>query len=99
MLICLPALPGILRPGRWKAVFPGGKRKVCPVKTGRAQFPLFRQIQIGAGALVLLGLLGGLVWSPMAWLSAFVGAGLVFAGVTGFCGLGLLLARMPWNRR
>ena len=77
----------------------GWKKEGLPVKTGRSQFPLFRQIQIGAGALVLLGLLGGLVWPPMVWLSAFVGAGLVFAGVTGFCGLGLLLARMPWNRR
>jgi hypothetical protein len=32
-------------------------------------------------------------------LSAFVGAGLVFAGITDFCGMGLLLARMPWNKR
>ena len=60
---------------------------------------LFRQIQIGAGALVLLGILGSWAWHPMFWLSVFVGAGLVFAGVTGFCGLGLLLARMPWNKR
>jgi hypothetical protein len=33
------------------------------------------------------------------WLSGFVGAGLIFAGVTDFCGMGLLLARMPWNKR
>jgi predicted branched-subunit amino acid permease len=33
------------------------------------------------------------------WLAGFVGAGLVFAGVTDFCGMGLLMARMPWNRR
>jgi hypothetical protein len=33
------------------------------------------------------------------WLSGFVGAGLVFAGITDFCGMGLLLARMPWNKR
>ena len=77
----------------------GWKKEGLPTEAGRAQFPLFRQIQIGAGSLVLLGLLGGLVWTPMLWLSAFVGAGLVFAGVTGFCGLGLLLARMPWNKR
>ena len=60
--------------------------------------PLFRQIQIGAGGLVLLGSLGGLFWLSLYWLSAFVGAGLVFAGTTGFCGLGVLLSRMPWNR-
>ena len=70
-----------------------------PVERGRQSMPLFRQIQIGAGALVLLGLAGVFVWPPMIWLSAFVGAGLVFAGVTGFCGLGLLLSAMPWNKK
>ena len=48
---------------------------------------------------LLLGLALGLAWPQWLWLSAFVGAGLVFAGVTGFCGLGLLLARMPWNKK
>ena len=70
-----------------------------PVRHEKTVMPLFRQIQIGAGSLVLLGILGSWIWHPMFWLSAFVGAGLVFAGVTGFCGLGLLLAKMPWNRR
>lgn len=70
-----------------------------PVEHGRQRISLFRQIQIGAGALVLLGLAGALVWPAMIWLSAFVGAGLVFAGVSGFCGLGLLLAAMPWNKK
>jgi hypothetical protein len=48
---------------------------------------------------VLLGLGLG-TWVAPAWmlLSAFVGAGLVFAGVSGFCGMALLLARAPWNR-
>ena len=55
--------------------------------------------QIGAGGMVLLGLALSLAWPQWLWLSAFVGAGLVFAGVTGFCGLGLLLARMPWNKK
>ena len=70
-----------------------------PVVRGRRSLPMFRQIQIGAGSAVLLGLLLGLAWPQWLWLSAFVGAGLVFAGVTGFCGLGLLLARMPWNKK
>jgi hypothetical protein len=43
-------------------------------------------------------ILGWLVHPALAGLSAFVGAGLVFAGVTDFCGMGLLLARMPWNK-
>lgn len=70
-----------------------------PVVRGRRSLPMFRQIQIGAGGMVLLGLALGLAWPQWLWLSAFVGAGLVFAGVTGFCGLGLLLARMPWNKK
>jgi rhodanese-related sulfurtransferase len=60
---------------------------------------LMRQVQITAGSLVLLGTLLGAFVSP-AWLflSGFVGAGLVFAGVSNTCGLALLLARMPWNQ-
>jgi rhodanese-related sulfurtransferase len=58
-----------------------------------------RQVRIGAGALVVLGVvLAQTVHANFVWLSAFVGAGLVFAGVTGFCGMGLLLAKAPWNR-
>jgi len=58
-----------------------------------------RQVRIGAGALVIIGLvLAQMVHPGFAGLSAFVGAGLVFAGVTGFCGMGLLLAKAPWNR-
>ncbi len=74
------------------------ERAGLPVERAHMPLPLFRQIQIGAGGLVLLGSLGGLFWPPLYWLSAFVGAGLVFAGTTGFCGLGVLLSRMPWNR-
>ncbi|MGE9985172.1 rhodanese family protein [Desulfovibrio sp. SGI.169] len=74
-------------------------RAGLPVERGRQGVSLFRQIQIGAGALVLLGLAGVFVWPPMIWLPAFVGAGLMFAGVTGFCGLGLLLSAMPWNKK
>lgn len=70
-----------------------------PVERTPGPLPMFRQIQIGAGGLVLLGVVGSAVWHPMFWLSAFVGAGLVFAGITGHCGLAMLLARMPWNQK
>jgi rhodanese-related sulfurtransferase len=61
---------------------------------------LERQVRIAAGALVLLGVLLGRLAHPAFYaLSAFVGAGLVFAGLTDWCGMGLLLARMPWNTR
>ena len=69
-----------------------------PVERTSVPMPLFRQIQIGAGALVLLGVLGSAFWHPFFWLCALVGAGLIFAGVTGFCGLGILLSQMPWNK-
>lgn len=75
------------------------KQAGLPVEAGNTTLPMFRQIQIAAGLLILLGVLGSFVWHPFYLLTAFVGAGLVFAGVTGFCGLAKLLARMPWNRR
>jgi len=61
---------------------------------------LERQVRIVAGALVLTGiLLGTFVHPGFFGLAGFVGAGLVFAGITDFCGMGLLLAKMPWNKR
>ena len=60
---------------------------------------LQRQVQIAAGGLVLLGLV--LAVSVSAWfamISMFVGCGLVFAGISGWCGMARLLQRMPWNR-
>ena len=58
-----------------------------------------RQVRIGAGLMVAAGVaLGTWVHPGFYGLSGFVGCGLVFAGVTDFCGMGLVLARMPWNR-
>lgn len=68
-------------------------------KLKNAPLPLMRQVQIAAGSLILLGLnLSNVVapgWIAITW---FVGAGLTFAGVSGFCGMARLLAVMPWNR-
>ena len=70
-----------------------------PIVRGKKTLSLERQIRIAAGSLVLLGILLGWLVHPACYgLSAFVGAGLVFAGITDICGMGLLLARMPWNR-
>jgi rhodanese-related sulfurtransferase len=61
---------------------------------------LERQVRIVAGSLVFFGVaLGWFVHRGFYGLSAFVGAGLVFAGVTDFCGMGLLIAKLPWNKR
>jgi len=70
-----------------------------PVVRGKKVISLERQVRIAAGLLILLGiLLGWLVHPAFCALSAFVGAGLVYAGLTDRCGMALLLARMPWNR-
>jgi len=66
---------------------------------GKTRVSLERQVRIAAGSLVVAGvLLGVFVHAAFLALAGLVGAGLVFAGVTDWCGLGLLLARMPWNR-
>lgn len=71
-----------------------------PVVRGKKAISLERQVRIAAGSLVLLGAaLGWFVDPAFIGLSAFVGAGLIFAGITDTCGMGMLLARMPWNRR
>ncbi|MGB0371075.1 MAG: rhodanese-like domain-containing protein [Opitutales bacterium] len=58
-----------------------------------------RQVRIGAGALVaIFSILGLTVHAGFFAVPIFVGCGLVFAGVTDICGMGLMLAKMPWNR-
>jgi rhodanese-related sulfurtransferase len=70
-----------------------------PVLRGKKTMPLERQVRIGAGLLVLSSVgLGCFVHPGFYGLSAFVGAGLTFAGISGWCGMGMLLARAPWNR-
>ncbi len=70
-----------------------------PVARGKKAVSLERQVRIAAGSLVLLGTaLGSFVHPAFIGLSAFVGAGLIFAGITDTCGMGMLLARMPWNK-
>jgi rhodanese-related sulfurtransferase len=65
----------------------------------KAPLELMRQVQIAAGLLVLTGTVLGLVVHPAFFgLPAFVGAGLTFAGATGFCGMARLLQNAPWNR-
>lgn len=66
---------------------------------GKKAISLERQVRIAAGALVVTG--SALAWFVhLNWvaLPAFVGAGLVFAGVTDTCGMAMILARMPWNQ-
>lgn len=68
-------------------------------KAEQKVFPLMQQVQIIIGSGVLTGvILSRLVHPDFIWLSAFFGAGLIFAGSTGWCGLAILMSKMPWNR-
>lgn len=70
-----------------------------PIKKQRKAISIQRQVLIAAGTLVFTGTtLGHFVNYNFYALAAFVGAGLIFAGISGFCGMALLLEKMPWNR-
>lgn len=70
-----------------------------PVVRGKKAISLERQVRIVAGSLVFVAtVLGWFIHPAFLGLSAFVGAGLVFAGITDTCGMGMILAKMPWNK-
>lgn len=69
------------------------------VLRGKAHMSLERQVRIAAGILILVGVLGSLFVHPgLLVIAGVVGAGLVFAGISDWCGMGMLLAKMPWNQ-
>lgn len=71
-----------------------------PVVRGSGVIALDRQVRIAAGSLVLLGfVLSRLVMPEFLYLSVFIGCGLVFSGLSGWCGMAHLLAVMPWNQK
>lgn len=68
-------------------------------KSGSTILPLHRQTQIAAGFIAFSGTIFGALMNPGFYiLPGFIGAGLMFAGLTGWCGMAKLLAKMPWNR-
>src|ERR1700687_1154976 len=97
---------GLLEPcGRQIAVLEGGTKAwidaglpvVASVKT---RWSLERQVRLGAGLLVLVGAVLALTVNPLwVFLCGFVGLGLTFAGLTDICAMGIILEKMPWNRR
>lgn len=68
--------------------------------SGKGFLPLDRQVQLMIGLMLVMGSVLGYLFSP-AWflLTGFIGAGLSIAGLTGVCGLAILIAKMPWNQR
>jgi len=71
-----------------------------PVEVSDKQIlPLDRQVQLTIGLSILIfGLLGYFASPAFALGAAFFGAGLINAGLTGWCGLAKLMAKMPWNK-
>lgn len=62
------------------------------------KLPIMRQVQIVAGSLIVAGTILGVFVSPILFtVPLFVGVGLIFAGITGWCGMANLLKYMPWN--
>jgi rhodanese-related sulfurtransferase len=69
------------------------------VVRGKATISLERQVRIAAGSIVLLATIAGVLLHPLfLGLAGFVGAGLIFAGITDTCGMGMVLTKMPWNQ-
>lgn len=63
------------------------------------RMPIMQQTLLAAGSLVLVGyVLSAFVHPAFIFLSVFVGAGLAFAGLTGWCGMSYALSKMPWNK-
>lgn len=71
-----------------------------PVNRGKKAISLERQVRIAAGSIALVGSLAAIFTNNVyfAGIPAFIGAGLTFAGITDTCGMGMMLAKMPWNQ-
>ncbi|UTY56113.1 rhodanese family protein [Massilia sp. erpn] len=93
---CAPGTAYVLEGG-----LDGWKQAGLPVLRDVSQpLELQRQVQIAAGSMIVLGSVLGATLTPWLYLlPGFIGCGLVFAGISGFCGLARLLMKMPWNRR
>lgn len=105
VLLCASGKRAQLAADKLRALLPNpiavvqGGRTALLAAAGKPRMSIERQIRIAAGALVVIGALAAVLIHPLAVVfCALIGAGLVFAGLTDWCGLGLLLRRMPWNR-
>ena len=71
----------------------------APVNRGKQTWELERQVRLVAGSIVLSSVLGSIVIPELKWVAGGIGAGLTFAALSNTCAMGMLLAKMPWNRR
>jgi rhodanese-related sulfurtransferase len=70
----------------------------APVNRGETRWDIERQVRLVAGSLVFLTVMGGLLLPGLQFLAAAVGAGLAVAAMTNTCAMGMLLAKLPYNR-
>lgn len=70
-----------------------------PVVEGKKRLSLERQVQLTIGLMILTGVILGFTVNQLFFLlPGFIGCGLTFAGLTGNCGLAMVLAKAPWNQ-
>jgi len=74
------------------------QQQAAPVTRGRARWDIERQVRLVAGGIVFVAVMGGLLLPGRQYLAAAIGAGLAIAALTHTCALGMLLARLPYNR-
>ncbi len=70
----------------------------APTNRGRPRWDLERQVRLVAGTIVLASVLASVVVPGLKWIAAFIGAGLTVAALTNTCAMGMLLAKLPYNR-
>ena len=70
----------------------------APINHGRTRWDLERQVRLAVGTIVLTSVLGSLLVPGLQWVAALMGAGLTVAALTNTCALGMLLAKLPYNR-
>lgn len=76
------------------------ERHEYPMRRGGERWGLERQVRLIAGSLVVIGVVGGVLVHPaLMFVAGFVGAGLTFSGITNTCGMAMVLAKLPYNRR
>jgi rhodanese-related sulfurtransferase len=68
------------------------------VTRGQPRWDLERQVRLVAGSIVLLAVLASVFVPALKWVAAFIGAGLTFAALSNTCMMGMLLAKLPYNR-
>ncbi|MCL4119287.1 UNVERIFIED_CONTAM: hypothetical protein GTU68_022545 [Idotea baltica] len=75
------------------------KKEGFMINSNSSKLSIFRQVQIIAGFFIFIGTISGLLINSLFLIiPIFFGLGLFFAGTTGWCGMGILLQKMPWNK-